>query len=255
MPLEIACDGPCAGHHCDQCRTCRSGHCCRRDNPNYTLPEMGSWEGATYGDLGVLVDDGARVECHCCGKWFRTLARHIWHAHDLTTHEYRALFGLGKRRGLCSAAVSAAQAEVQRKRMPEVMAKLAIARDALAARTPEQIYADRHQPLRLETRKAVSQGRGGIKTNICQTCGGSFSGYWVKRRRACSPECLEALLTCEGRRKLTANKAREIRDAYAAGEASKSLAARYGVTPSMIVQVVRGRAWVGTEEQITESAA
>lgn len=92
--LEIATDGCCKGHPCDNCKTCQSGRCCRRDNPDYKLPELGEWDGPIYGELGVLNDDGEKVECHCCGEWFVGLALHVWQIHDLTAREYKSIFGL-----------------------------------------------------------------------------------------------------------------------------------------------------------------
>lgn len=103
--LAIPTEGPCAGHPCDNCKTCQRGRCCRRDNPKYKLPQLGEWDGPIYGELGVLHhDDGERVECHCCGEWFIHLGLHIWHAHDVTLEEYKAIFGLPSQRGLYSPA-------------------------------------------------------------------------------------------------------------------------------------------------------
>ena len=90
----------CTGHTCDGCRTCARGTCCRRDLPDYRLPEFGSWTGPIFGRLGVLKRDELSAECHVCGASFRMLATHVWKAHDLWADEYRALFGLSARRGL-----------------------------------------------------------------------------------------------------------------------------------------------------------
>jgi ROS/MUCR transcriptional regulator protein len=57
------------------------------------LPKEGDWKGPIFGAIGVLQDDGERVECHCCGKWYRHLGPHI-PRHGITAPEYRALFGL-----------------------------------------------------------------------------------------------------------------------------------------------------------------
>lgn len=98
--LPIATEGCCKEHPCDNCKTCQSGRCCRKDNPDYKLPGLGEWDGPIYGEMGVLNDDGEKVECHCCGEWFGGLQMHAWKAHDLTADEYKAIFGLSRRHGL-----------------------------------------------------------------------------------------------------------------------------------------------------------
>jgi hypothetical protein len=98
--LAVAIEGCCKGHLCDNCKTCQSGRCCRRDNPDYKLPGLGEWDGPIYGELGVLNDDGERVECHFCGTWHIRVALHAWKAHDITTDEYKAIIGLRRRVGL-----------------------------------------------------------------------------------------------------------------------------------------------------------
>ncbi len=37
-----------------------------------------------YSELGVLRDDGERVQCHACGEWFLHLGAYTFHAHGLT---------------------------------------------------------------------------------------------------------------------------------------------------------------------------
>lgn len=103
--LTIPTEGPCRGHPCDNCKTCQSGRCCRKDNPDYKLPGLGEWDGPVYGELGVLNDDGEKVECHCCGEWYQQLTKHVEAAHDLTTREYKSIFGLRLKSGLVSTAV------------------------------------------------------------------------------------------------------------------------------------------------------
>ncbi len=52
----------CVGHPCDRCRTCSAGRCCRRDQPDFALPELSEWGGPIFGEFGVLNDEGERVE-------------------------------------------------------------------------------------------------------------------------------------------------------------------------------------------------
>ena len=47
-----------------------------------------------HGQLGVLRDDGERVQCHACGEWFLHLGSHTFHGHGLTADAYRQRFGL-----------------------------------------------------------------------------------------------------------------------------------------------------------------
>ena len=86
----------CVGHECDGCAKCRSGHCCRSDYAEYSLPEFGQWRSAVFGVYGVLAEQDGLVQCHACGEFFKGLASHLWHVHDLTSDEYRSIFGLNR---------------------------------------------------------------------------------------------------------------------------------------------------------------
>lgn|GEM_PF-6366494 len=63
---------------------------------------MGDWDGPLFGQLGVLHLEDGKIECHCCGRWYRFLATHVWRTHEISADEYRALFGLTARHGLVS---------------------------------------------------------------------------------------------------------------------------------------------------------
>lgn len=67
---------------------------------------MGDWDGPLFGQLGVLHLEDGKIECHCCGRWYRFLATHVWRTHAISADEYRALFGLTARHGLVSPDVS-----------------------------------------------------------------------------------------------------------------------------------------------------
>jgi len=56
-----------------------------------------------YGKLGVLETDGERVQCHVCGKWYRSLGCHAWQKHGLHPSEYKKEFGLNRFQSLASA--------------------------------------------------------------------------------------------------------------------------------------------------------
>ncbi len=145
MTLTLATEGCCKGHPCDNCKTCQAGRCCRRDNPNYKLPELGDWDGPIYGRLGVLETDGDKCECHICGAWFHGLNRHAWNTHNLLAREYKALFGLNLTSALMSPQASQRWSAIHGPRLaiirPLVMPSL----------TPEQLS------LRLSGRKQAPQ--------------------------------------------------------------------------------------------------
>lgn len=50
-----------------------------------------------HGHLGVLRDDGEKVQCDVCGKWFLHLGNHAYRAHGLKADAYRERFGLMQR--------------------------------------------------------------------------------------------------------------------------------------------------------------
>ena len=56
-----------------------------------------NWGGELYGELGVVRDDGERMQCHGCGEWFLHLGSHVFQAHGLTADDYRREFGLMQR--------------------------------------------------------------------------------------------------------------------------------------------------------------
>lgn len=57
-------------------------------------------EEPAYGQYGVLASDGERVQCHICGRWYISLANHVYPAHGILADEYREQFGLNYTRGL-----------------------------------------------------------------------------------------------------------------------------------------------------------
>lgn len=53
-----------------------------------------------------------------------------------------------------------------------------------------------------------------------------------------------------GRAKLTLEKAREIRASFSSGSSTKELAAKYGISTSLVRSVVRGETWVRPSEYV-----
>lgn len=122
--MAVPDSGCCQGHACDDCKTCRSGRCCRRDNPDYRLPKVGDWDGPVYGEIGVKNVVGDTVECHACGRFLLAIGIHSWRKHDLSTMEYKAVFGLPSRRSLVGPATAARHGEVARENIRRGRMKL-----------------------------------------------------------------------------------------------------------------------------------
>lgn len=142
----------CVGHPCDACKTCRSGRCCRRDQPGYRLPGLGEWDGPIHGRLGVLADDGENAQCHCCGEYFALLSLHVVRSHDLTPAEYKAIFGLEAGKGLVGPSLRARKVELGKERVVNGMIERLIEAGRTAI-TPEQRRANSLRfRRRLETR-------------------------------------------------------------------------------------------------------
>jgi len=47
-----------------------------------------------HGELGVLLEDGERIQCHACGEWYLHLGVHTNVARGLNADAYRHRFGL-----------------------------------------------------------------------------------------------------------------------------------------------------------------
>lgn len=96
-----------------------------------------AWAGPIHGRIGVLERDGDRLECHCCGRWYRSLGSHITQRHHLLADDYRAIFGLRARTSLDGPSVQAGK----RERAPRVLAAY-WDQSPLKTRSPEQRAAD-----------------------------------------------------------------------------------------------------------------
>lgn len=72
------------------------------DYLNYKEPLTEVDDG--YGYLGTLgqTKDGAKLQCHICGKLFSNLGSHVFNKHHMKANEYRNKFQLGRRTPLCS---------------------------------------------------------------------------------------------------------------------------------------------------------
>ena len=69
----------------------------RAGRPLMDGPEVGSPDG--HGRYGILDDDGDRVMCHECGRWYAKLAAHAA-VHGLSARQYKLRHGLPLSRSL-----------------------------------------------------------------------------------------------------------------------------------------------------------
>jgi len=110
------------------------------------------WTGPLHGRLGVLADDGERVQCHICGAFFGNLGGHVSQVHGLTPDDYKRRFGLNATTGLIGPALRRARQQEgdERKLGPDYARFMAAgARARAAAQGPRSTKGRR---LRLQQR-------------------------------------------------------------------------------------------------------
>lgn len=214
--LKVAISGCCVGHLCDGCGTCNRGICCRRDDPQYVLPSVGSWPEPFHGDLGILRDDGDKVECHVCSKYYSNLSLHIIQTHKLAPDDYRAYFGLLLTTGLVGPTLRA------------IRVKNAPGKERMAAM---RVLALAAPPLTSEQRSAKIRAR--LK-------------YGVNAKEAIKPHFARNG-SANPRAKLTELDVRLIRRAYRLSDHTAAvrqrMAARFGITESALQKVIYGGNW------------
>lgn len=112
----------------------------------------GLWTGPFHGQLGVLADDGERVQCHLCGEFYGNLGGHVSQVHGWTPDDYKARFGLNATTGLIGPSLRAARQQegAERKHGPDYARFMAAGARARAA-APEG-RSTKGRRLRLEQR-------------------------------------------------------------------------------------------------------
>lgn len=88
------------------------------------------------GDGGVQREEGGRLECLECGRWYRLLPPHLARAHGTTAAAYRAAHRLPRTLPLRARDLAARAREQGRARIaarPDIRGNLAAGREALAA--------------------------------------------------------------------------------------------------------------------------
>lgn len=95
---------------------------------------MNPGEPSGHGRYGILDDDGERVLCHECGRWFKSVGAHLPGGHGMDVKEYRVKHGLPLSMPLVSAAWAArASASAKARLGSEGWRRLEEARDPRAA--------------------------------------------------------------------------------------------------------------------------
>lgn len=260
--LRMVHEVPCADHPCDNCSKCRGGRCCRGDDPDYGLPEVGSWQ-PVYGSLGRVNQAGDTIECHACGGWYESIGRHAWASHDLTPAEYRSSFGLAHGQSLAGSRIRARVSEMGKKAAADAewMARI--------RPTPEHTAMIASRPNRMQVREsrteqrrglvkaatAASHARPRVGRSVAVTCPdcGRVTMRWpsqvvrnYQRCSDCHKEARRNRMTGHVPRnaKIDEATAHKIRQRYAEGGISQTqLAAAHGVSQSLVSLIVRGKVW------------
>lgn len=63
-------------------------------------------EDTSLPPIGVVVDDGERVQCHVCGRWYGRLLTHALRTHELLPDDYREAFGIARGKSLVGPATA-----------------------------------------------------------------------------------------------------------------------------------------------------
>ena len=171
---------------------------------------------------GALVADadGARVQCHACGRWYANLGAHARRAHGLGGDDYRARYPLAWTLPLIAPALAARHraAALARDQGRHGRARWPGARDGGRPKGRET---------RLSTRIASSQAR------VTPRPAPPPPARPRPRRGAAHPNA-----------KLTAAQVAAIRRRFAAGGVTRTqLAGEHGVSARLIGLIVAGRAW------------
>jgi len=193
--LTVPTEGICAGHKCDACSMCRKGACCRRDRPDYRLPEVGTWPEPMFGELGRLErPDDEHVICHICGGAYKHMGLHANQSHGVWADEYRAYFGLNRLQGLTGRAWarthSAAASEPERLAFLETVRVIPTPEQHSATMTGmkerAQSIESKRQARTLPDRPCTVCGEPVTRRNALTILTGLSHGV---RPKTCSAEC------------------------------------------------------------------
>jgi hypothetical protein len=100
--------------------------------------------------------DGARVQCHLCGRFYPKLGMHVRKGHGMDPDEYREQFGLNRGTALASPALSQKLSMI----LSEDLISLQPTVNPVTAATAEQRAQWRRKPgTRLQARQAIGEGQ------------------------------------------------------------------------------------------------
>lgn len=147
------------------------------------------YDGPIFGSFGNLRVVGDRVECHICGRLYRSVGVHATQAHGLPADEYREVFGLARSHALEGPATKARRREHGHRMVEAYGSRLTVGVRAMRS-------VPRGRPMRLETlieKRTVRDPKQAAtkRRDVCQR-GHSMAGAYVrpsdgKRRcRVCS---------------------------------------------------------------------
>jgi len=74
------------------------------------------WEGKFQTKEVYKYFSGDRIQCLLCGKWFKRLPTHLIAIHSMTSDEYKEMYGLPWKHGLCGRDYSLKFSEIMNKR-------------------------------------------------------------------------------------------------------------------------------------------
>lgn len=248
--LFIPTDGPCAGHPCDNCGTCKRGHCCRRDNPDYKLPSLGEWDEPIHGELGVLTVEDDLLQCHCCGEFYSALQTHVFWKHDLTADEYRSIFGLNRNTGLWSQSLKDKIGKANQKRIDQIKRVLEQGRKIRDDASDEQKFAWRtrnHDRMQAKNSHRVAHvgsfRQESLAIQIKRLFADGVSKQDIAKELGVRPKYIRDVLAGVvgevGGVIVTLQLANEIKVRHLSGESQRSLAIAYGIGMSSINKIVR----------------
>lgn len=165
----------------------------RAGRPLVDGPEVGSPDG--HGRYGILDDDGDRVMCHECGRWYANLAAHAA-VHGLSARQYKLRHGLPLSRSLSPSKLREARSRAasdrvgsqgwQRLEKARNPARAAQARDPESFVSPYATYRHReYSPSLLPAWQP--------RIITCVICGAQYCPLpgTGRPRRTCSEECLK----------------------------------------------------------------
>lgn len=155
------------------------------------MPEVGEWDGPVFGELGVLThdDEGIRIQCHACGRWYKLLGTHLVKMHGIDSDEYRAYFGLNMGTRLAGNALRQFQREhlswgvkEQQQRVREMPRPELLRRLRIGHRKGSRD--------RLERIRKARATRLEVQCAVCARTFDTCKSYAEKHRiRTCSREC------------------------------------------------------------------